>query len=305
MSVPPSPTIRCTPFEPSTDCTYKYCDRLVEVEPVELPATPLAPHWRLQPCILPAKYERFAEAIAAFEVRPDDLWVVTYPKCGTTWTQEMLRMMLTDLDYEKAATIPLEEQFSFLEAVMMFDKPEEQIPNSSSEFVLSSVERAHNLPSPRFIKTHLPIELLPRQMWTVKPRIVYMARNPKDTAVSFYHHYRNMHGFRGTMEAFLEAFLAEEVIYSPFATHVYNFWLARHEPNVLFLTFEQMKENIMSVLQMTQSFLGKEFSMEQLLKLSAHLHVDNMRQNGAANNTILVNELKEILNEEHPDENFQ
>ena len=34
------------------------------------------------------------------KVRENDIWVVTYPKCGTTWTQEMVWQIVNKCDFD-------------------------------------------------------------------------------------------------------------------------------------------------------------------------------------------------------------
>lgn len=65
--------------------------------------------------IFTQKYaDKYLEKIKKFKVYEDDVWVVTYPKCGTTWTQEMVRMLSNNMDYEAAKT-NLDEEFPFIE----------------------------------------------------------------------------------------------------------------------------------------------------------------------------------------------
>lgn len=79
------------------------------------------------------------------------------------------------------------------------------------EPALNSVEFTKNVPSPRFIRTHLPFDLLPKQLRTgeKKPKIIYIARNPKDVAISYYHHSRLFIGYCGSFENFCELLLSD------------------------------------------------------------------------------------------------
>lgn len=94
------------------------------------------------------------------------------------------------------------------------------------------VNFVEHMKSPRYIKCHLPAGLLPKQLWTKKPKIVYTARGVKDTAISLFHHYVNMQGYQGSKDEFLEAFLDDNVFYGPYHCHVRDFWHMRQEPNI-------------------------------------------------------------------------
>ena len=77
------------------------------------------------------------------------------------------------------------------------------------ELVLNSVSFVHKLASPRFIKTHLPFNLLPKQIRNgeKKPKIIYVNRNAKDTCVSYFHHCQLLEGYSGTFEEFCALFI--------------------------------------------------------------------------------------------------
>ncbi|XP_053670279.1 luciferin sulfotransferase-like [Anopheles nili] len=234
-------------------------------------------------CVLNENYKTSAERIHNLTVYEDDLWIVTAPKCGTTWTQEMMWLLDNNLNYQKASEINLIYRSIFLE----FSTLVQQI----SQDTITQVEQMHR---PRHIKTHLPMALLPAQLWTVRPRIVYCARNPKDMVTSFYHHYRHIHGYTGTKETFLEAILEDLVMFQPQIPHTLDFWNIRHEQNILFIHFEEMKRDMPAVLARASKFLDKSYSKEQLKRLEEHLSFDVMKNNESANNSILLTMMKSI-----------
>lgn len=64
-----------------------------------------------------------------------------------------------------------------------------------------------NAPSPRFIKTHLPLSLLPPKLLETA-KVIYVARDPRDVAISYYYLYRMVVKglFRTSLNTFWDAF---------------------------------------------------------------------------------------------------
>ncbi|KAK2575938.1 hypothetical protein KPH14_007300 [Odynerus spinipes] len=236
---------------------------------------------------LPERYEHFAEQIENFEVKDDDVWVCTFPKTGTTWTQEMIWCIANDLDFEGAKK-PLPERFPFLEYSIIFNYEKAQSRDSNlhlPQLVVDSVNYTKNQPSPRYIKTHLPFQLLPRELRTgeKKPRIIYVVRNPKDTCISYFHHCRVIEGYRGNFDEFCQLFLGGKLTYAPYWEHVLDYWNKKNERNILFLKYEDMKSDLPSVIKKSAEFLGKSIPEDEVQTLATHLSFANMKNNRAVN----------------------
>lgn len=83
-------------------------------------------------------------------------------------------------------------------------------------------ERLASQTSRRFIKTHLPFELLPHNIKEVGAKVVYVARNPKDVAVSFYYLQKSVPAFKfnGDFETFVDFFTNDSSKFNWLSTQV-------------------------------------------------------------------------------------
>ncbi|XP_058805332.1 sulfotransferase 1C4-like [Phymastichus coffea] len=245
---------------------------------------------------LPAKYAKQCSIYYNFEVNRDDTWIVTYPRSGTTWTQELIWLLSHDLNFETAKSVPLVKRFPFLELSMAINDSclkgirDENKANPEIQCLMSNVELtyeiARSMPTPRFIKTHFPLSLMPNIL-NSNCKVVYVARNPKDMAVSYYHFHKTVkaYDYCGDFETFWNYFQNDKVSWSPYWEHLKEGWKHRHDPNFLFLFYEEMNHDLLAASKRVAKFLGKSYTDEQYEKLVDHLTFSNLQNNKMVNLT--------------------
>lgn len=63
----------------------------------------MGPKWRPTSECLPVNFPSAAEEILNYSnIRDDDVWVISQPKCGTTWLQEMVWLITHKMDFHIA-----------------------------------------------------------------------------------------------------------------------------------------------------------------------------------------------------------
>lgn len=247
----------------------------------------------------PYKYTVEGQGYYNFKARPDDTWVLSYPRSGTTWTQELVWLLSNNLDFERAKTEYLSERFPFLE-FSMYNHPEvtqeflklNEDDKDKQALCKRIAEPLYNvlpkITSRRFIKSHFPFSLLPNILDS-GCKIIYVARNPKDVAVSWYYLNRAIktQGYIGDFETFWHVFENNLVPWSPYWEHLKEAWAQRNHPNVLFMFYEDMKHDFPKAIRQVAKFLGKSYTDEQLTELAEYLDIKNFRDNPMVNSSEL------------------
>ncbi|XP_042240620.1 sulfotransferase 1E1-like isoform X2 [Homarus americanus] len=244
--------------------------------------------------LYPTAFINFADRIYNFEFRSSDVVLMTMPKSGTTWMQEILWTMLhnPDLDHPQADE-PIYHRAPEISLDMMFDSKGMEgakIDNFARAFIETcpgrkpedgmSLQMCELTADPRVIKTHLPLSVLAPDLLD-KAKVVYVARNPKDVVVSYYYYYCMMKAFTytGSFTNFVKYFMNDEV-FGPYWPHLRLAWEKKDHPNMFFVFYEDMKEDIMAVLHKLNKFLGTNLTQQQLDNVSRHTSFSAMKSRG-------------------------
>ncbi|XP_053254305.1 sulfotransferase 2A1-like isoform X1 [Podarcis raffonei] len=175
-----------------------------------------------------------------FRFLDDDLLSVSYPKSGGHWMAEILSAIQQEWDPSWVCS----EKITWIET---FD----------------GMKTALKYPPPRILASHLPINLFPKTFLESKAKVIYTLRNPKDVLVLFYHCYKKWKD-PGSLDEFLEEFLDGNVSHGSWFDHVKGWLQMKKRENFLFITVEELKQDLRGSVEKICQFLGKELNSQQI-----------------------------------------
>ncbi|XP_044306053.1 sulfotransferase 2A1 [Varanus komodoensis] len=209
-----------------------------------------------------------------FQVRDDDIFNITYPKSGTVWMIEILSLILNGGN-------PTWNQ---------------NVPNSSRAPWITSqlgLEAAQNLPSPRLLTCHLPIQIFPKAFFSSKAKVIYTLRDPRDVVVSYYHFSKMCPPFEDprSFDHFLKSFLNGNVYFGSWFDHISGWMKQKGKSNIFFISYEQLKQDLHGCVERLCHFLGRELDGTAISSVVENASFEAMQKNRMCNSTMLPKEL--------------
>jgi aryl sulfotransferase len=224
---------------------------------------------------------------SGYKQRAGDIIIATAPKVGTTWTQQIVNLLI----FQSPEPRPLMELSPWLEARF-------QIP---IEVVLPMIEAQKHR---RFLKSHLPLDALPIHD---EVRYIHVARDGRDACMSFLNHFNS---FAPEMWERLDAIgLADEAIGRTYprppttAREFFRFWIAddhhgmpmmsdaffeiersfwseRRRSNLLLVHYNDLKADLSTEMKRIADFLSISVPDDLWSQLVEAASFDSMKRDG-------------------------
>ena len=228
------------------------------------------------------KFQKFftgVDSAVTYEARPDDVFICTFPKSGTTWTQQIVTLILND------GHLPA-------------DVSKDCIFAASPFLEMQGKEAAISMKRPGAIKTHMSYEVVPKHP---EAKYIIVFRNPKDVCVSFFHHHNmilDVNEPDWTFDRYFEIFYKGECAYGDYFDWVLSWWQHREHLNTLVLLYEAMKADPCGNILKIAAYLGEEY--DQKLRSDDELLQRIVRQSslqhmmGTTDNQMLLSRKKRM-----------
>jgi aryl sulfotransferase len=223
-----------------------------------------------------------------FAPRADDIVIATFSKCGTTWMQRIVDLLV----FRSPEPRPVTAMAPWLDATFVAPIPD----------VLAMLDaQTHR----RFVKTHLPFDALP--VWD-EVKYIHVVRDGRDAALSMQNHQRGMkpdvtarfaevaretgrRNIRATEIAadprdYFRQWLdvaekdgagGDEIGYFAFEN---SYWHERMRPNLLFVHYNDLKADLEGEMRRIADFLAIDVAAELWPALVHAARFDSMKRDG-------------------------
>lgn len=224
-----------------------------------------------------------------FRPRDGDILVATYPKCGTTWTQRIVDMLI----HQSTEARPLIETYPWLDATF-FAPIEENLAALEAQ--------THR----RAIKTHLPFDSLPIYD---SMKYIHVARDGRDACFSFHNHesaytpdarasfaereaadprFRRRPVPEADLGEYYRRWMDEAEADRPwgpgadlsFFDYEMSYWRERARPNLLMVHYADLKADLPGEVARISRFLEIDTPPDKLAELAAAARFDSMKKQG-------------------------